>query len=198
MEIQEGNATQTSTMLLAPKTAWPKAQTLASSSNVSSAVVELAQVAMNLAQRYPVTLKKGQLEWLVDPFDSRFMNIHRKMCYIMLQLCIDACTSVYGYAPLYTLDTVNVTCVWRILACMQLAPIFMMDGSAAVLFSGKDHLKSSGQKVEWRTIYIYMYVMRCALGTQQLLSFSGPGNDLQADSFIWVVYTKSGEEKSYK
>jgi len=104
MEIQEGNATQTSAMLLAPKTAWPKAQTLASSSNVSSAVVELAQVAMNLAQRYPVTLKKGQLEWLVDPFDSRFMNVHRKMCYIMLQLCIDACTSVYGYAPLYTLD----------------------------------------------------------------------------------------------
>ena len=82
-----------------------KAQTLASSSNVSSSVVELAQVAMNLAQRYPVTLKKGQLEWLVDPFDSCFMNIHRKMCYIILQLCVEACTYVYGYVPLYRLDT---------------------------------------------------------------------------------------------
>lgn len=42
---------------------------------------------------------------------------------------------------------------------MQLAPIFMMDGSAAALFSGKDHLKSSGQKVEWRTIYIYICML---------------------------------------
>ena len=40
----------------------------------------------------------------------------------------------------------------------------MMDGSAAVLFSGKDHLKSSGQKVEWRTdIYIYISCMLCGV-----------------------------------
>ena len=41
-------------------------------------------------------------------------------------------------------------------SCMQictyttqlLAPIFMLDGSAAILFPGKDRFKSSGQKVE--------------------------------------------------
>ena len=57
---------------------------------------------MNLAQRYPVTLKKGQLEWLVDPFDSCFMNIHTKMCYIdsatvhrRMHLCVWICAFVY-------------------------------------------------------------------------------------------------------
>ena len=46
--------------------------------------------------------------------------------------------------------------VYHTRSCMQictyttqlLAPIFMLDGSAAILFSGKDRLKSSGQKVE--------------------------------------------------